>query len=224
MTFLSILLSALYSSEEQWGSGRCPVHPISSQDYWKTDCTEYSADMNILLAYYNSIDDWNDDKRRSAKILAGRLSPFIDSIKDSWPRQSDAVARRLKDLADMEARNEINPDIPANCFGALMGEIFVMREDEYSPALRRMGAALGRYIYLLDAVCDLHSDIRKQKYNPLIAQMDTDFIPVLTMMIGECTAEFEALPLERDIDILRNILYSGVWVRTKRKKEDNKFE
>ena len=74
-----------------------------------------------------------------------------------------------------------------------------------------MGAALGRYIYLLDAVNDLKADIKKQRYNPLIAQMETDFTPMLTVMMAECTKEFEKLPIERDKHILQNILYSGVW-------------
>ena len=36
---------------------------------------------------------------------------------------------------------------------------------------------------------------------------------ILTMLIGECAARFERLPLVRDADIMRNILYSGVWLR-----------
>ena len=31
------------------------------------------------------------------------------------------------------------------------------------------------------------------------------------MMIAECCAEFEKLPCLLDVDILRNILYDGVW-------------
>ena len=31
--------------------------------------------------------------------------------------------------------------------------------------------------------------------------------------MGECTDAFERLPLVQDVDILRNILYSGVWLR-----------
>ena len=46
---------------------------------------------------------------------------------------------------------------------------------------------------------------------------------MLTMMIADCTQEFEKLPLVQDIDILRNILYSGVFCRyaqiQKRRKE-----
>lgn len=219
MTFLSILLSSLYNSEESNGSRRCARHPMASHRYWETTCTEYAADMNILLAYYKNIDDWNDDQSLVAKSMAARLKPYIGKIEEDWPRQCEAVERRLRELAKMERRNELNPDLPANCFGNLMAELFVMEEDRFSDTLRRMGAALGRFIYLLDACNDLKSDIKKQRYNPLIAQLDTDFTPILTLMMGECTAEFEKLPVESDINILRNILYSGVWTMRKSKKE-----
>ena len=47
---------------------------------------------------------------------------------------------------------------------------------------------------------------------------------ILTMMMSECCKEFEQLPILQNVDILRNILYSGVWcryeiVREKREKD-----
>ena len=45
------------------------------------------------------------------------------------------------------------------------------------------------------------------------------------MLIAEGAQSFEVLPLEQDLDLLRNILYSGVWQRytliteKKRRKE-----
>ena len=33
------------------------------------------------------------------------------------------------------------------------------------------------------------------------------------MMMSECCKEFEQLPILQNVDILRNILYSGVWCR-----------
>ena len=36
---------------------------------------------------------------------------------------------------------------------------------------------------------------------------------MLTMLIGEAALAFETLPLIQDAQILRNILYSGVWTR-----------
>ena len=31
------------------------------------------------------------------------------------------------------------------------------------------------------------------------------------MLLGDCTAVFEQLPLEQDLHLMRNILYTGVW-------------
>ena len=44
------------------------------------------------------------------------------------------------------------------------------------------------------------------------------------MMMSACCREFEQLPILENVEILRNILYSGVWsryetVRAERKKE-----
>jgi len=47
------------------------------------------------------------------------------------------------------------------------------------------------------------------------------------MMMAECSREFEQLPILLHADILRNILYSGVWCRytmvtSKRYENQNK--
>ncbi|MCL2833294.1 MAG: DUF5685 family protein [Treponema sp.] len=226
LVFLSILLSSLYEQplygqEEESGTMRCVLYPVR-HSYVITPAAAYAADLNVVLAYYKCLDDIKDNRSAAAKKNAALLEKFLPQIKSRRPRQAEVIEKSLEQLNFMEKENVLNPDIPANCFGCLMAEIFVMdKEDSFSPALRRMGAALGRFIYLMDACNDLHSDLKKGRYNPLAARMDTDFKPVLMMMIGECTNEFEKLPLKRDAGILRNILYSGVWMKYKRGKKDS---
>ena len=45
------------------------------------------------------------------------------------------------------------------------------------------------------------------------------------MLIGRCTQAFEVLPLVKDVEILRSVLYSGVWAKyvSVRKKRDPSF-
>ena len=67
-------------------------------------------------------------------------------------------------------------------------------------------------------VLELAKDIKKGAYNPWIPESGRkDFEALventLTMMISECAKAFERLPIIQDIDILRNVIYSGVWVR-----------
>lgn len=220
MTFLLMFLSSLYNMEETQNVLRCPINPIRQCPYVMTEATAYTADINLILAYYKTEDDWKDDHSLSAYGKKQLLAPKAEQAKKRWPRQSAAVEACLRQLSEMEAANELNPDLPTNCFGTLMGELFVLNEDDANAEkLRQMGAALGRFVYLMDACMDLHADIKKQRYNPLVAQTDMDFAPVLSMLIGECTETFESFPLEKDVSIMRNILYSGVWVKFKSKKE-----
>ena len=226
MTFLTLLLGSLYRLEETTGASRCMRHPLQKQPFVLTEATQYAADINLILAYYQYLDDWKDEKKTRAQSKSQALAAYLPAIKARWPRQCQAIAERLQELSQMEKNNELNPDLPANCFGRLMGELFIWRDDEYAPALREMGAALGRFVYLLDAANDLKADIKNQRYNPLVAQMHLDMPAILTMMMGECTAAFDRLPIEQDLKILQNVLYAGVWMnyRKEAKKETEHHE
>ena len=94
-----------------------------------------------------------------------------------------------------------------------MGELFVTGQDPWAETLRNMGYHLGRFVYLMDAVCDLERDRQRGSYNPLAA-LDiepADQEMALAVIMGQATAAFEKLPLEQDLHLLRNVLYSGVW-------------
>ena len=68
----------------------------------------------------------------------------------------------------------------------------------------------------MDAYDDLPEDLRKGRYNPLIPMQERDDFETLCreglmMMMAECAGAFEVLPLIKDVEILRNVLYGGVW-------------
>ena len=92
----------------------------------------------------------------------------------------------------------------------------------------KLGFYLGKFIYILDAYDDVERDIKRNKYNPFKEKFgnpdfDEEIRVVLTMMMSECCKNFEMLPIIENAEILRNILYSGVWgkfeaIRAKREK------
>ena len=134
------------------------------------------------------------------------------------------IREELARLSAYEKTGETKIDEPAGCFGRLMAEIFIYGKDNWEEYLRPMGFYLGKYIYIMDAYDDLKEDIKEDNYNPLKAiYEDADYeeqvLNMLRMMLGECTLAFERLPLIEDIDILRNILYDGVWKRYRKLKE-----
>ena len=225
MAFLALLLMSLYEPEEESGKNGCVMHPVKRRPWVDNEIIRYCADMNVALAYYNCLDDWQDDGKHSARLLADNLKRHLPEIESRWPRQCAAIRDCIERLSRLEKENCANPDEPAGVFGALMAELLVWQEDLWVPTLRPMGDALGRFIYLLDAAMDYDRDRRKGKYNPYLAMgMGKDparWEEYLVLTMGRCTAYFEKLPLVQDKALLDNILYGGVWVsyRGKRKEE-----
>ena len=215
MAFLALLLMSLYEPEETAAPLRCAIHPFRRGDRYDNEFIRYAADMNVALAYYNFLDDWQDDGKKTAKWMADAFGKTLPEIQEKYPRQCAAIAHSIAALSELEKAGCANPDEPAHTFGALLGELLVYREDLWADTLRLMGDALGRFIYLADAAVDYRADLHKGKYNPYIAMGGGEDWPrwdeYLVLAMGRCTAYYEKLPLVQDKAILDNILYSGVW-------------
>lgn len=224
MAFLALLHMSLYEPEETSGTRACALHPIRPRPWANNVYIEYAADMNVALAYYKAMDDWNDDRHLRAKLMGGVFGKNYEAIESRYPRQCAAIRECISHLNSLEKENCDNPDEPANCFGRLMGELLVYEEDLWAPTLRKMGSALGRFIYLADAAVDYRRDKKKGKYNPYLAMGGQEdwqrWEQYLVLAMAKCTEEFERLPLVQDKKILDNILYSGVCCSFGRKKKE----
>lgn len=221
LTFIAILLNSLYESELKGSACRCKTHPMKKQEMLQSEMTEYAADMNLILSYYHLRDDWQDERKPGSLLGLHALGRKAKKTAHRYPRQCRVMQRELKALEQMEASDSQNIDEAAGCFGRLMEEVLVFRRDVWEQDLRRMGFFLGKFIYIMDAYEDLEKDEEEGNYNPLKAlSREPDYEErcrqILCMMIAESTAAFEKLPCLRDVDILRNILYTGVWNRYNR--------
>ena len=226
MAFLALLHMSLYEPEENTGKNRCMLHWVRSKPWVENPYVDYAADMNVALAYYKAQDDDQDEGKASARLLRKSLESHLQRIREQWPRQCQAMERCMEELSRLEKENTANPDLPASCFGRLMAELMVCREDQWASELRSLGFSLGRFIYLADAMLDYDRDKRKKQFNPFLA-MGQEKDPqkweeYLVLAMARCTESYEKLPLVQDKPLLDNILYSGVWVqyRGKMKKEE----
>ena len=217
MTFLALLLNALYEPGEAQGKERCPAHPLKPHEYARSPVMDYVADMNVALAYHKCLDNWSDDRSLLAAGEGALLKRAYHRVAENYPEKCAAIEAWLDEIHAIEANGLMQIDPPVNATGRLLGELFVWPGDEtWSRELRAVGDGLGRFIYFMDAYEDLPQDARKGRYNPLKPLWDREDYETLckdalTMMIADATEAFEALPVVLDADILRNVLYSGVW-------------
>ena len=220
LTFLTLLLQALYEKEESENTGPCIIHPFKKQSWWQSEITDYAADMTVLLGYQKLMDDWNDDCNPLRLWESLPFKRYYRRIAQQYPRQSEVLEDRMAKLSFMEIQGEQDPDKAAGLFGDIMAEIFVYQEDYWSDTLRKMGQALGRFIYLMDAVVDLEKDRKTGNYNPLKElpdAKDNHYRDFLEMLLGETVYYFDRLPIVDDVQIIKNILCSGVWSEYMRK-------
>ena len=176
--------------------------------------------MNLILAYQNLLDDWKDEKSYTKKAFVKILDKDYTRIVSKYPRQVRALEEFMRKTAEAEKNKETNLDLVAGLTGEMLGEIMCWREDEWQEEMRTLGFYMGKFIYLMDAYEDYEADQKKNCYNPLVymekendQEFDTFCKLLLTSMMSECAKSFERLPILLHADILRNILYSGVWSR-----------
>ena len=230
MTFLVILLHSLYESDMNFEEHRCVVHPAKKQKMLYNEITEYAADMNIVLTYFHFVDDWKDEKSKAGLVGVRAFRKTYLEIEKKYPKKCRIIRSCLKKLQACEEQKEENIDITARYFGELMAELLTYRQDVWTKTLRRMGFYLGKFIYILDAYDDVEQDLESGSYNALISlygepDVDERCKEMMTYVLAECTSQFERLPCIEDADILRNILYVGVWEKYDKKQlEKNKEE
>lgn len=230
MTFLSLLLSSLYEPDETCYDEKCVLHPVKKHQAVLSSAAEYAADMNIILAYFKCLDDVQDEGRLRGRVGEHALRQAYRQVQARYPQKCAAIKGYLEKTAALEKENSEDIDLLANLSGQMLSETFAWKEDVFAGHLRGMGQALGRFIYLMDAYEDYDEDIKKGRYNPLgklHAQEDYEACmqDILTMQMGKCVREMDYLPLEKDAQLLRNILYSGVWGKyaliQRKRKETN---
>ena len=185
--------------------------------------TDYAARATVLLAYRKLADDVTDGR------FLGKVPPATARALLSRAKKRAGLAPLdrgietcLTSLSEMERGRVASIDRPAGAFGKLLGDIFAFEAPEaHADALRKVGDAVGRFIYCADAAEDFPRDVRSGSYNPYVltygdtlsddAKLDIRASLINTLAAGE--AAWRTLPLS-DAGaagrLFLNILYEGL--------------
>ena len=220
LTFLALLLTGLYEPETIEESHRCIPHPVQKHPMVSNDAISYAADMCVLLSYQKLMDDWTDEKKAVRRGAAALLESGYKKIAQQYPRQTKAVEENIRLLHEAEEKNQKDIDYVAGLTGRFLAEVFVWKDDVWQDDLRTMGFFLGKFVYLMDAIEDVGKDRKKRNYNLFAdcediwgGESEEQIRMALTGMMTEAARAFERLPVLEHAEIIRNILYSGVWCK-----------
>jgi len=232
-TFLAILLSSIAGEKACVNRERCIVHPLKKRSVIKnSDIIEYASDINIILAYYNLKDNWNDERSLASGMGLLALRRGFQKIRKKYAEKCDIIESKLRELNKLETEKCDSIDRAAEPFARLMEEIVayepLCNEDRNEKILRWIGYNLGKWIYILDAYDDIEDDIKRKTYNPLILQYEYNGEDVsgfksrikervefnLMYCLNQVAGAYELLEIKNNKGIIENILYMGMLRKT----------
>lgn len=230
--FLAMVLAGMDEGADEIEMQHCIVHPIKRKPVLLNQkAVDYAADVMVILAYHKFLDDWKDEK--SPLGLAGKtaLAGAYKKLAARYPTVCEKVEAGLQTLSALEAENCGSLDQTANAFADVMEPLFAAYPDASQGAnqriLSQMGRALGRWIYIIDALDDYARDQEKDSYNPLLYRKNhlEGIGDLLYHNLADIMNAYDLLDIKKNKSIIENIIFMGLRLRTdailKERERDN---
>lgn len=219
-TFLALLNMSLKDGCNKFSVKRCTFNPLKKCNLCnQTDDFQMPAAAAMIMAYYKVLDNIADEKGIK-KFAFCLLKPFLKSANKKavakYPNIEKIVSEYIKTQNALEKAGCDEVDRVADPTAKALSQILMLCSDDAGQkrVLERMGYCLGRYIYLMDAYCDLADDVKKGNFNVLknkkSEEIDSYVKAQLYFCINEASKAFELLDIKKYKTILGNIIYLGL--------------
>lgn len=223
-TFLAMLNMAFTPGCDSVRRGRCFFNPLKKCNYCEsTEALKMPAAAAMLMSYYKLVDNINDEhgiKRLACFAVYPLFARARKKAARGFPELEKIVSEYISRQAELEADCCTELDKAADPSATALGQIFSLcgKEQSDKRVLDRLGYCIGRYIYLLDAACDLPQDIKNGSYNCLAHSAGDNpkkyaaerVIPQLYTCANEAAMAFELLEIKKYRTVLGNIIYLGI--------------
>ena len=216
-TFLALLNMSLRDGCDKIERKRCAFNPLKKCNYCKSDgALALPASAAMIMLYYKILDNIADEKGpKKLLFLAGRPI-FAHAHKKAagrFPHVEEIVSCYIAEQNALERQNNSSLDHAADPTAKALAALFMLCSDDAAQKriLERLGYCLGRYVYILDAACDVEEDRKKGSYNILKGDYNKERVRgQLYTAINEAGRAFELLDVKKYKPILGNIITLGL--------------
>ena len=235
LTFFSVLLHNLSDADMKIERKRCIIHPIVKRPVASNDAlTDRIAALNVILARYKLNDNIIDSGR--GRLKRAFFARAYKRAKKAEPKLDQTVKTRYEELLRLERADCDSIDMSADPFGNMMADVSAELLGSFSDDnTRNLFYALGKWIYLIDAIDDFDKDLKKKSFNVFVnAYKDSktkeeflekhakDVIIVFGTVIGSIAEAAGKLNYKFNHDLTDNVLLRGIREQTKKIMENKK--
>ncbi len=219
ITLLAMFAVAVGEETPTIKKERCPVHILKKRNVVICpDTFKTVSYINAILGYYKALDDAADEKRLLKKLGRLVIGRGYRKAKKVLPEFDELCKSQYARLSSMEKDKNFTLDAYADPFSLILeGASKIIKKDEN---FNRLFYNLGRYIYVLDALDDYESDIKKGRFNPLKENISTPCKNIdeaktiadnsLNLTIEEIKRMYTSLEVNHADGPLSNIIYLGL--------------
>lgn len=229
ITFLNVLYHSLFDVDVEIKEEGCILGPFKKKPIVKDDeYTRVIIDVNNILGHYKCVDDVLDNKSISKwafdKIV---LKKHYKRAKVNLEKIDSIVSKGYEKLRVLEKENCTSVDKVADPFANIMkGIAKELFKDKYTQEIGDMMYALGKWVYIVDAIDDVEEDFKDKKFNLFL--VGYDYIDKKTFLVEKNEQlkyvlwncyntiydNFNKIELKKYEGVLTNILWYGIKVKT----------
>ncbi len=228
VTFMSVLLHNILGQDVKIEKSHCLTHCIRGRQMACTDeLTRMLGAFNTELVYYKYTDDIADgDKGRGKRLW---FKKGHKRVQEKYPEIARIVKENMSAQETLEKTGDAGLDRSADATANMLAEFsdYVLGEKRTSYT-RRLFYAIGKWIYLIDALDDYDKDLKKGAFNPFInefpAECRTEMLDkhresvefAFHSLFFEIRETLCDIPFRFNRDLSDNILLRGLPMMTKR--------
>ena len=116
ITFLIVILTAIYKPKTNIFQERCIVSPFKKKKKIINEVTEYAASMNVLLTYYKLEDNLLDDKGIKDIFAYNLYKNKLNLAQSKYPNKAKVIKEQMNLLNKLEKEKDCNIDKVSNTF------------------------------------------------------------------------------------------------------------
>ena len=168
VTFLSVIMHNILGQDVKIEKQHCLTHCIRSRQMANVDeLTRRLGALNTALVSYKYTDDIADGDRGRGKRLWFKKG--FKRMKKAYPEIERIVRENLAEQERIEKANTESIDRAADATAMILAQFSNYALGEKATTnTRNLFYAIGKWIYLIDALDDYDKDLKKGAYNPFV--------------------------------------------------------
>lgn len=227
MAFTSALVHNIKGEDVKIKKAHCVLHVLRRRPIAMVDDTTLALGcVNTALAYFKLCDDKADGERRGC--LRHLYKKGYKRAVKRHPEIIGIISNYTAKQAETEKSGCAVIDMAAEPTAEMMRDISVCLLGEHStPDTQNLFYALGKWVYLIDALDDYDKDVKKKRYNVLfnvygekcksdaVKKGEEELKFIFDMLFAQMRENLANIKFHFNHDLTDNIILRGIPLKTR---------